>query len=121
MKLKILAAVGLSSLLLLGGCRGNSANSNTAVLNTNTNTAGSVATPTPTPVAQTGESGATDTVLKTKVETALKAKGFNNVVVETGDPATLRGTYPKGRLAEVMQTAQQAAGKPFRNEMAEAK
>lgn len=122
MKLKVLATVSLGAFLLLGCRGGGGANAtNTAVLNTNTNTAGSMSTPMPTPVAQTGESGATDTVLKTKVETALKAKGFNNVIVDTGNPATLRGTYPKGQLDQVMQTAMQAAGKPFKNEMAEAK
>ena len=122
MKLKILAAVGLGSLLLLGGCRGNAGNPNTAVLNTTTNTAGSMATPMPTPVVRTGESAATDTVLKGQIETALKGKGFTGVTVDTTTtPATLRGTYPKGRLAEVMQTAQQAAGKPVQNQMAEAK
>jgi hypothetical protein len=122
MNLKILATIGLGSLLLLGGCRGNAGNTNTAVLNTNTNTGGSMATPTPTPVVQTGESAATDTVLKTQVENALKAKGFTAVTVDTTTtPATLRGTYPKGKLAEVMQTAMQSAGKPLQNQMAEAK
>ena len=122
MKLKFLAVVGLGSLLLLGGCRGNAGNTNTAVLNTNTNTAGSMATPMPTPIVQTNQSAATDTVLKGQIETALKAKGFTAVTVDTTTtPATLRGTYPKGKLAEVVQTAQQAAGKPLKNEMAEAK
>lgn len=122
MKLRFLAVVGLGSLLLLGGCKGNSGNTNTGVLNTNTNTSGSVATAMPTPIVQTGESGATDTVLKTQVENALKAKGFTAVTVDTTTtPATLRGTYPKGKLAEVMQTAMQSAGKPLQNQMAEAK
>ena len=120
MKLKVLAAVGLGALFLLGGCRGNAGNTNTAVINTNTNTAGSVATATPTPIVQTGESAAIDSVLKTKIETALKGKGFNNVIVDAST-GTLRGTYPKNRLDEVMQTAIQAAGKPLKNEMAEAK
>jgi RNA-binding protein YhbY len=120
MKLKILATVGLGTLLLLGGCKGNAGNTNTGTLNTNTNTA--MATATPTPIVQTGESATTDTVLKTQIENALKAKGFTSVTVDTSTtPATLRGTYPKGKLAEVVQTAQQSAGKPLQNQMAEAK
>lgn len=121
MKLKVLATVGLGALVLLGGCRSaaNTNTANTAVVNTGTmNTAPMM---TPTPLAQTGQSAATDTVLKGQIETALKGKGFTGVTVDTTTtPATLRGTYPKGRLAEVMQTAQQAAGKPVQNQMAEA-
>lgn len=118
MKLKILATVGLGALALLGGCRG-TANTNVAnTMNTNTNTA--VVMTTPTPVVRTNESAAIDTVLKTKIETALKAKSFNNVIVDA-TTGTLRGTYPKGKLAEVVQTVTEAAGKPLKNEMAEAK
>ncbi len=120
MKLKVLATVGLSALALLAGCRGaaNTNTANTAVVNSGTmNTAPTMA---PTPLVQTGESAAIDSVLKGKIETALKGKGFNNVIVDAST-GTLRGTYPKGRLAEVIQTVQQAAGKPLKNEMAEAK
>lgn len=124
MKLKILATISLGAFLLLTGCRGggNTNTANTSVLNTNTNTA-AMMTPAPTPVVRTNESAATDTVLKGQIESALKAKGFNNVTVDTTTTpqATLRGTYPKGKLAEVVQTAQQAAGKPLKNEMAEGK
>ena len=68
------------------------------------------------------QSAATDTALKGQIENALKAKGFTAVTVDTTTtPATLRGTYPKNRLDEVMQTAMQAAGKPLQNQMAEAK
>lgn len=120
MKIKILATVSLGALALLGGCRG-AANTNVAnTMNTNTNTA--VVMTTPTPVVMTNQSAATDTVLKGQIEAALKAKGFTGVTVDTTTtPATLRGTYPKGKLAEVVAAAQQAAGKPVKNEMAEAK
>lgn len=125
MKIKVLGTVGLAGLLLLAGC--SKADTNTAATNANrangnmmTNTAVTTTTPMATPVVQTGESAAIDSVLKTKIETAMKGKGFNNVVVDAST-GTLRGTYPKGKLAEVVQTATQAAGKPLKNEMAEAK
>lgn len=120
MKVKVLATVGLCALALLGGCRSaaNTNTANTAVLNTNTNT---MVMMSPTPLVQTNQSAATDTALKGQIETALRGKGFTNVTVDTTTtPATLRGTYPKGRLAEVIQTATQAAGKPLQNQMAEA-
>lgn len=116
MKLKILATVGLGALALLGGCRG-TANTNVAnTMNTNTNRA--VATATPTPVVMTNQSAATDPNLKSKIEAALKAKGFNEVTVDTSTtPATLRGSYPKAKIAEVMAAAMEAnGGKPVSNQ-----
>jgi hypothetical protein len=76
----------------------------------------SAATATPTPIPAN-----TDPALKTNIENELRKKGFNNVTVDvTTTPATLRGTYPKGRLAEVIQTAQVANGmKPVRYDMSE--
>ncbi|HEX8287957.1 MAG TPA: hypothetical protein VF556_08180 [Pyrinomonadaceae bacterium] len=121
MKIKILAAVGLSAIFLLGGCRGgsNTNTANTAAHNTNANTM-TMMTPAPTPVLQTNENSAVDTTLKTKTEAALKAKGFNDVTVDTStNPATLRGTVAKGKMAEAVRTAQEAAGKPFTNQITE--
>lgn len=113
MRIKLLAVLCLSTFLFLTGCRGN------ANTNTNTNTA-TVATPTALP--KTTETAAVDNTLKTKIEDALKKKGFTTVTVDASTtPATLRGTYPKGKLDEVIATAQEAAGKPVKNEMAEAK
>ncbi len=85
--------------------------------NTNVNKA------TPTPIVKTNETAATDPALKKTIEDALKSKGFNSVTVDvTTTPATLRGTYPKGKLAEVVQVAQVAnGGKPVKNEMSEEK
>lgn len=115
MRIKLLAVLCLSAFLFLTGCGRDEANKNT-----NTNTA-TVTTPTPLP--KTSETAATDPALKTKIEDELKKKGFTNVTVDTSTtPATLRGTYPKGKLDEVIQTAQAAnGGKPVKNEMSEAK
>jgi hyperosmotically inducible periplasmic protein len=61
---------------------------------------------------------ATDPMLKGNIEKALLAKGFKDVTVDvTTTPATLRGSYPKDKIAEVMQAAQAAnGGKPVKNE-----
>jgi PBP1b-binding outer membrane lipoprotein LpoB len=117
MKIKLLIVLSLSAFLLLTGCRGD-ANTNTT---TNANrAANTVNVNMSTPVAQTNESAATDTVMKNKVESALKAKGFNDVTVDaTTTPASLRGTVPKGKMAEAIQTAQEAAGKPLNNQITE--
>jgi hypothetical protein len=112
MRIKLLAVLCLSAFLFLSGCRGDA----------NVNANKPAATATPTPVVKTSETAAVDTVLKTKIEDALKKKGFTTVLVEaTSTGAVLRGTYPKGKLDEVVATAQEAAGKPVKNEMAEAK
>jgi hypothetical protein len=110
MKIKVLAVLCLSALVFLAGCRGGS-NTNTTNTNANVNTA------TPTPIAKTNEAANTDPNLKKKIEDALKAKGYNDLTVDTSTtPATLRGTYPKDKMADVMMTAQEAAGKPIKNE-----
>lgn len=117
MKVKVLGILCLTAMMFLVGCRGSSETN----LNANANANRAVVT-TPTPVVKTNETAAVDTVLKTKIEDALKKKGFTTVVVEaTSSGAVLRGTYPKGKLDEVIATAQEAAGKPVKNEMAEAK
>lgn len=115
MKFKILAGFGLSAVLLIGAC-GGGANTNTN--NANTNTA--VVT-TPTPVVRTNEAPATDPALKSRVEDALKKKGFNDVTVDTTTtPMTIRGTVAKGKLADVMATAMEAnGGKPVNNQVTE--
>lgn len=111
---KVLVILSLATMLAFVGCKGSS-NTNT---NTNSNT--NVTAATPTPVTQTNESAKTDTVSKDKIEEALKKKGFTTVTVDTTTtPATLRGTVAKGKLAEVVQTAQEAAGKPVKNEVTE--
>lgn len=111
MKIKILAIFGLAAVLGVGACR-STANTNTT-MNTNTTTVS-----TATPVMKTNETSTTDPNMKSKIETALKAKGFNEVTVDTSTtPATLRGSYPKDKISEVMMTAQEAnGGKPVKNE-----
>ena len=116
MKIKLLVIFSLSAFLLLSGCRGDS---NTNVANVNkANTM--INTTAPTPVPMTNESATTDPAMKNKIESALKAKGFNDVTVDTATtPATLRGTVAKGKMAEAVQTAQEAAGKPLSNQITE--
>ena len=113
MKVKFIAALGLAAAIGASGACKSSSNTN-SVLNTNT----SVNMATPTPVVKTTESAATDPNLKSKIEAALKAKGFTDITVDTTTtPATLRGSYPKARLAELTQTVQEAnGGKPAKNE-----
>jgi ABC-type glycerol-3-phosphate transport system substrate-binding protein len=107
MKIKILTLVALASLSFATACGGREANHNTA-------TPMAAATATPLPAT-------TDPALKTTIENELKKKGFNNVTVDvTTTPATLRGTYPKGKLPEMIQTAQLAnGGKPLQNQATE--
>lgn len=114
MKFRFLAVVSLAVAVSTGACGGNKANTNV----TTTNTAVVMATATPTPLAAN-----TNPALKTSIETELKKKGFNNVTVDvTTSPATLRGTVPKGRMAEAIQTANVANDmKPFLNQMTEEK
>ncbi len=116
MKIKLLITLGLASLLFISACGGGS-NSN----NSNNANANKVNAPTAIPV--TNEAAKTDPNLKSKIEEALKKKNFTGVTVDVSTtPATLRGTYPKGKLDEVIQAAQEAnGGKPVKNEMTEAK
>lgn len=119
MKLKFLATLSLSALLLLSGCsKSNEGNTN---VNANAVNNKAASTASPTQVPQTGETAKTDPALKTKIESALKAKGFNDVTVDTSTtPATLRGSYPKGKIAEVMAAAMEAnGGKPVQNQASE--
>jgi hypothetical protein len=113
MRIKLLVVLCLSVSLFLVGCGKDNANTNT-----NSNTA--VVAPA-TPVTKTNESATVDPNLKAKTETALKAKGCNDVTVDTSTTpkATLRGTVPKGKMTECIQAAQEAAGKPFENQVSE--
>ncbi len=114
MKFKFLLVLSLAVVLFAGACGGDKANTNVNI----TNTAVVTATATPTPLAAN-----TNPALKTSIEAELKKKGFNNATVDvTTSPATLRGTVPKGKMAEAFQTAQIANGmKPLVNQMTEEK
>lgn len=117
MKIKFLTVLSLSVFLLLGvACGGkDEANTNANAINNK-----AAATASPTPIVVTNETKATDTSGKQKIEAALKAKGLNDVEVDmTTSPATLRGTVPRGKMAEAVQIAQEAGGKPVKNELKE--
>lgn len=118
MKIKILAVLSLAIFACLAGCRGGNANTNTANTNANTNI---MVSTTATPVTQTNEAAKTDPNLKPKIEAALKAKGYKDVTVDTSTPkVTIRGTVPKGKLADVMATVTEAnGGKPVDNQVSE--
>jgi hypothetical protein len=96
MRIKLLVVLCLSAFLFLAGCRSNS--------NTNTN----LVVATPTPVVKTTEAATVDPNLKGKIESALKAKGFNDVTVDTSTtPMTISGTVAKGKLDQVMAAGKQ--------------
>lgn len=116
MKIQSLAILSLTVSLFTVACGGRDGNANANANRMNAATATPMATATPL-------AANTDPALKTSIESELKKKGFNNITVDvTTTPATLRGTYPKGRLAEVVQTAQVAnGGKPVKNEATEEK
>jgi len=108
MRIKLILVLCLSAFLFLSACKGDNANAN----------ANKVATP--TPIVKTSETVATDTATVKKIEDALKAKGFTDVKVDgSTKPITIRGTVAKGKLAEVVQVAQEAAGTPVKNEVTE--
>jgi hypothetical protein len=58
--------------------------------------------------------------VKEKILSILRAKGFNDVTVVWTNPITLRGTVPKGKMAEAVQAAVEANnGKPVLNQLTE--
>lgn len=121
MKIKFLTVLSLALVSISIGCR-SATNTNTTTNTANTTTFNTnVVSATATPVVKTNETAATDPALKSKIESALQAKGFKDITVDVStSPATLRGTYPKGKIAEVMATAMQAnGGKPVQNQATE--
>ena len=113
---KILTILSLATFLAFAGCHTNTSVNTNANMNLNANYNMNMATP----VMKTNESAMTDPVLKAKIEDALKKKGFTDVTVDTTmTPAMLRGTVAKGKMAEAVQTAQEAAGKPLKSEITE--
>lgn len=106
MKIKILIALSLATMICFAGCK---STENTNTMNANMMTNANMMNSMP-------ETATTDPMMGKKIEDALKAKGFNDLTVDTTTtPATLRGTYPKDKLPEVMQTASEAYGKPVQN------
>lgn len=115
MKIKFLAVLGLAVVAGLAGCKGSA--------NTNTNTNTAVVTNTmASPITKTNESAMTDPNMKSKIEAALKAKGFSDVTVDTTTTPkmTVRGTVAKGKLGEMSATVMEAnGGKPIDNQVTE--
>src|SRR5215204_7086734 len=114
MRIKLLVVLCLSAFLFLAGCRGDNANANA-----NANVV--KATATPTPVVKTTEAATVDPNLKGKIESALKAKGFSDVTVDTSTtPMTISGTVAKGKLDQVMAVVMENnGGKPVNNKVQE--
>lgn len=115
MRIKLLVVLCLSTFLFLAGCRGG------ADANANANANRMTATPSPTAVTRTTESATVDPNMKSKIESALKAKGFNDVMVDTSTtPMTITGTVAKGKLDQVMATVtENNGGKPVNNKVTE--
>ncbi len=110
MKIRVLTIISIAAFLFLVGCRG-AANTNTANGNMMMN-GNSMANSMTAPMA--------DNAAKNAVEAALKGKGFNNVTVEaTTTEVTIRGTIPKGKMAEVNQVAQETGKRKVNNQVIE--
>jgi len=116
MKIKVLAVLGLAAVAGFAGCKG-AANANTVVVNANTgmtNANMTMTTPMSTPMAMP------DTATQTAVESALKKAGMNDVTVAaTSTEVTLRGTIPKGKMAEVNRIAQETGKRKVNNQVIE--
>ena len=62
----------------------------------------------------------TDSAATARVQNSLFQKGFYNVIVEaTTTGITLRGNIPKGKMAEVLMTAQESGKRLVKNELTE--
>jgi uncharacterized lipoprotein YajG len=113
MKLKILAVVGLAAIAGLAGCK-SAANTNTNTnmnANSNMNMNTNMATP---------KVAAADPTMKSAVEAAMKKANLNDVTVEaTTEEVTIRGTVPKGKMAQVNQIAQETAKRKVVNQVTE--
>lgn len=123
MKTQVLATVGLGAFLLLSGCGGGGSNANVATTNrTNTNMAAGNTTVVTTNANTSSTPMIADAATKTVVEAALKKNNFSDVTVEatTGSGSvTLRGSVPKGKMAEAVRVAQEAGRKPVDNQLRE--
>jgi hypothetical protein len=105
MKIRVLTILSLAVFLFLVGCRGSA---NTNVTNGNIMNGNSMA------------NSMADNAAKNAVEAALKSKGFNDVTVEaTTTEVTIRGTIPKGKMAEVNQVAQEIGKRKVNNQVIE--
>lgn len=113
MKIKVLMILSLAAFLFMVGCKGsaNTSTTNGNMMNSNLQA---------NSMMNTSTSTMTDNSAKNAVEAALKSKGFNDVTVEaTTTEVTIRGTIPKGKMAEVNQVAQETGRRKVNNQVIE--
>ena len=116
MKTKVLAILGLATILSVGACRSgtNTVVTNTTTTNTNMAMATPMSTPMSTPMATA------DTATQKTVEDALKKAGLNDVMVSaTTAEVTLRGSVAKGKMADAVRIATEAGRKKVNNQLTE--
>ena len=112
MKVKFISVLCLAAAAGLAGC-GGSDNTNKANANVNSNVRNTATAPTMAPPAR-------DTAVESVVKEAMTKKGITDVTVEASTTGiTLRGSVPKGKMAEAVQAAQEAGKKPVKNELTE--
>ena len=98
---------------LLFACSNAPESGNKPSVNTNSNKATNTV---PTTVS------VSDAATKIKIEGSLKKAGFADITVDaTTTPISIRGTVTRDKVAEVIFVAEQAAGKPLKNEITEKK
>jgi hypothetical protein len=113
MKVKVLAVLGLAGVAGLAGCK-SAANTNTVVVTNTTNTNMMAATPMSTPMATK------DAAAEAAVKAALDKAGMKDVMVEaTTTEIKLRGSIPKGKMAEVNRIAQETGKRKVDNQVVE--
>ena len=116
MKIKIIATLSLSGLMFLSACGGGAAN-NANNTNANANKPANTSTPT-----VSNMSSGNDAQVKAKIEENLKAKGCTGATADVASGvATVRGTVPKGKLAECVMAVNDAKPGKVENQMTEAK
>ena len=115
MKVKVLAVLGLAAVAGLAGCK-SAANTNTVVvMNANANMMN-------TNMMASTPMATADPATKKTIEDALAKKGITGVTVDAmSTGVTLRGTVAKDKMAEAVQTAQEAGRKPVKSELSEMK
>jgi len=121
MKIKVLAILGLATILSAGACS-SATNTNTVVTNTNTmtNTNMTMSTPMSTPMAT--PMATKDVPAETTVKAALDKAGIKGVTVEATTAAvTLRGTVAKGKMGEAVRIATDAGQRRVDNQLTEMK
>ncbi len=109
MKIRILTVLSLAAFLFMVGCKSAATNTANGNMMMNGNSMGNSMT---APMA--------DNNAKSAVEAAFRSKGFNDVTVDaTATEITIRGTIPKGKMAEVNQIAQETGKRKVNNQVIE--